>query len=34
LTETPCALVASQYGWSGNFERLQSSQRYKNQKNS
>jgi len=33
LTETPCALVASQYGWSGNFERLQSSQRYQNQKN-
>merc|ERR1712013_268074 len=28
------ALVASQYGWSGNFERLQSSQRYKDQKNS
>jgi heat shock protein beta len=34
LTDTPCALVASQYGWSGNMERLQDTQRYVSRKNS
>ncbi|XP_038054130.1 endoplasmin-like [Patiria miniata] len=28
LTESPCALVASQYGWSGNMERIMKSQAY------
>ncbi|XP_033647304.1 endoplasmin-like [Asterias rubens] len=28
LTESPCALVASQYGWSGNMERIMSAQAY------
>jgi len=28
LTETPCALVASSYGWSGNMERIMNSQAY------
>merc|ERR1712168_918223 len=31
LTETPCALVASQYGWSGNMERIMKAQAYKSQ---
>merc|ERR550534_317417 len=29
LTESPCALVASQYGWSGNMERIMKAQAYK-----
>ena len=28
LTESPCALVASQYGWSGNMERIMRAQAY------
>ena len=28
LVNTPCALVASQYGWSGNMERIMRSQAY------
>ncbi|XP_046878790.1 endoplasmin [Hypomesus transpacificus] len=28
LTKSPCALVASQYGWSGNMERLMKAQAY------
>lgn len=28
LSESPCALVASQYGWSGNMERIMKSQAY------
>ena len=28
LTTSPCALVASQYGWSGNMERIMKSQAY------
>lgn len=28
LTTSPCALVASQYGWSGNMERIMSAQAY------
>ena len=28
LTESPCALVASSYGWSGNMERIMNSQAY------
>merc|ERR1719219_1620617 len=28
LTESPCALVANSYGWSGNMERIMSSQAY------
>uniref|UniRef100_A0A8C5D3G9 Heat shock protein 90, beta (grp94), member 1 n=1 Tax=Gadus morhua TaxID=8049 RepID=A0A8C5D3G9_GADMO len=28
LTRSPCALVASQYGWSGNMERIMKSQAY------
>jgi heat shock protein beta len=31
LTESPCALVASQYGWSGNMERIMKSQAYAKQ---
>lgn len=34
LTETPCALVASQYGWSGNMERIMKAQAYKSQADS
>ncbi|CAL8339915.1 unnamed protein product [Arctogadus glacialis] len=29
LTRSPCALVASQYGWSGNMERIMKAQAYK-----
>ena len=28
LTQSPCALVASSYGWSGNMERIMRSQAY------
>lgn len=28
LADSPCALVASQYGWSGNMERIQRAQAY------
>ena len=28
LSSSPCALVASQYGWSGNMERIQRAQAY------
>jgi heat shock protein beta len=28
LTKSPCALVASSYGWSGNMERIMNSQAY------
>lgn len=28
LSDSPCALVASQYGWSGNMERLVRAQAY------
>ena len=28
LTDSPCALVASSYGWSGNMERIMKSQAY------
>ena len=28
LTESPCALVASSYGWSGNMERIMNAQAY------
>lgn len=28
LTNSPCALVASQYGWSGNMERIIKAQAY------
>lgn len=31
LTTSPCALVASQYGWSGNMERIMKSQAYAKQ---
>merc|ERR1712042_44104 len=31
LSSTPCALVASQYGWSGNMERIMKAQAYKSQ---
>ncbi|CAL1526239.1 unnamed protein product, partial [Lymnaea stagnalis] len=31
LTNSPCALVASQYGWSGNMERIMKSQAYAKQ---
>merc|ERR1739838_165259 len=34
LTETPFALVASQYGWSGNMERIMKAQAYKKSEDS
>nr|XP_039250321.1 endoplasmin-like [Styela clava] len=34
LTDSPCALVASQYGWSGNMERIMKAQAYKSQSDS
>ena len=32
LTTSPCALVASSYGWSGNMERIMSAQAYQKAK--
>ena len=32
LTTSPCALVASQYGWSGNMEKIMTSQAYQKSK--
>ena len=32
LTTSPCALVASSYGWSGNMERIMKSQAYQKAK--
>merc|ERR1712170_154030 len=32
LTESPCALVASSYGWSGNMERIMKAQAYQKSK--
>ncbi|XP_019627224.1 PREDICTED: endoplasmin-like [Branchiostoma belcheri] len=34
LTESPCALVASSYGWSGNMERIMKAQAYARSKDS
>jgi len=34
LANTPCALVASQYGWSGNMERIMKAQAYKKSEDS
>jgi len=34
LSSTPCALVASQYGWSGNMERIMKAQAYKKSEDS
>jgi len=34
LAATPCALVASQYGWSGNMERIMKAQAYKKSEDS
>lgn len=34
LTKSPCALVASSYGWSGNMERIMKSQAYQKAKDS
>jgi len=34
LASTPCALVASQYGWSGNMERIMKAQAYKKSEDS
>lgn len=34
LTQSPCALVASSYGWSGNMERIMRSQAYAKAKDS
>lgn len=34
LTTSPCALVASSYGWSGNMERIMSAQAYQKAKDS
>ena len=32
LTTSPCALVASTYGWSGNMEKIMTSQAYQKSK--
>ena len=34
LTTSPCALIASSYGWSGNMERIMSAQAYQKTKDS